>query len=144
MNQADPVHAAMRKPLRQVLLSGLLLAAPLLALANSPSAKAEWMFESTDEAWALQDASILGIESDGPGLLPQHTPRGHAWGFWAHAAGTDAQRAAQSFKESAAEVSQPTIAETVASPVPEPASYALLLAGAVAAIGFLVRRRRQD
>lgn len=141
MAQAHVTPASMFNPLRQLLFITL-LAVPLLAMANQSPLAAERTFEAADKAKSGLDRPLSILFKGGsPDLLQQPTPRGHAWGFLARSTAEDP--APQSFIESAIEVSEPSATVSPISPVPEPASYALMLAG-LATVVYIVRRRRQE
>jgi len=142
MAQTHSMQVAMFDPLRQLLFITL-FAMPLLALANPPTAANELTFGAAAKVKSDQERqwAILAFEGGHADLLLQHTPRGHAWGF--QALSTIDDPAPRSFDESVVEVSEPSDTVTPISPVPEPASYALTLAG-LAAVVYIIRRRRQE
>lgn len=135
MAQAHSIQAAVFNPLRQLLFTTLLVA-PLVALANPPTSAAAKVKSGQDKA-----LPILASEGGHPDLLLEHTPHGHAWGF--QALSTADGPSPIKFSEFDVELSEPSATDVPISPVPEPSSYVLMLAG-LAAVGYIIRRRRQE
>lgn len=134
MAQAHSIQAAAFNPLRHLLFITL-FAVPLLALANPPTSAAAKV-----KSGQVKALPVLASESGQPDLLLEHTPHGHAWGF--QALSTADGPAPIKFSESVVEVSEPSATGAPISPVPEPSSYVLMLAG-LAAVGYIVSRRSQ-
>lgn len=141
----------------RMLVLGALLCAPLITVANSPvgtdrresvvhSAKA-WLSLADPAGWAGDGFAIRVAESEHP-MSFAHAARAGTYGQQPADAAVFSRDGAVTHGDvwSANFLSHkqaPSAFASVATPVPEPGTYVLMLAG-LAAVGFVMRRRKHS